>query len=87
MEVAAAIDADRHCPPDDAFMAFHAASRAATETSLASLHTHGGFGFALEYDIQLYLRRAMALSLVLGDPDAILRRIGADFLASGQAAP
>lgn len=31
-----------------------------------SLHYHGGYGFTLEYDIQLYYRRARALPLVLG---------------------
>jgi alkylation response protein AidB-like acyl-CoA dehydrogenase len=29
---------------------------------------HGGYGFTLEYDIQLYFRRAKAWPLALGDP-------------------
>ena len=33
-----------------------------------ALHVHGGYGFTLEYDIQLYLRRAKAWPLLLGDP-------------------
>jgi alkylation response protein AidB-like acyl-CoA dehydrogenase len=33
-----------------------------------SLHFHGGYGFAEEYDIQLYYRRARGWSLILGDP-------------------
>ncbi|MEO6123582.1 MAG: acyl-CoA dehydrogenase family protein [Ilumatobacteraceae bacterium] len=35
-----------------------------------SLHVHGGYGFAEEYDIQLYYRRARGWALVLGDPAA-----------------
>jgi len=42
----------------------------AAETALAvasdSLHYHGGYGFTLEYDIQLYYRRARAYPLVWG---------------------
>jgi alkylation response protein AidB-like acyl-CoA dehydrogenase len=32
-----------------------------------SLHFHGGYGYTLEYDIQLYFRRAKAWPLVAGD--------------------
>jgi alkylation response protein AidB-like acyl-CoA dehydrogenase len=35
-----------------------------------SLQFHGGYGYSLEYDIQLYYRRAKAWSLVAGDPAA-----------------
>jgi alkylation response protein AidB-like acyl-CoA dehydrogenase len=49
-------------------MAFLFAARAAQDTSAAALHVHGGYGFTLEYDIQLYLRRAKAWPLALGDP-------------------
>jgi alkylation response protein AidB-like acyl-CoA dehydrogenase len=49
-------------------MAFLFAARAAQETSAAALHVHGGYGFTLEYDIQLHLRRAKAWPLALGDP-------------------
>jgi alkylation response protein AidB-like acyl-CoA dehydrogenase len=31
------------------------------------LHFHGGYGYTLEYDIQLYFRRAKAWPLVAGD--------------------
>jgi len=40
------------------------AQAAATE----SLHFHGGYGFTLEFDVQLYFRRAKAWSLLLDDP-------------------
>jgi alkylation response protein AidB-like acyl-CoA dehydrogenase len=43
----------------------------AAETAFAvasdSLHFHGGYGYTLEYDIQLYFRRAKAWPLVAGD--------------------
>jgi alkylation response protein AidB-like acyl-CoA dehydrogenase len=44
------------------------AARVAQDTTAAALHVHGGYGFTLEYDIQLYLRRAKAWPLALGDP-------------------
>ncbi len=34
-----------------------------------SLHVHGGYGFMLEQDIQLFFRRATGWVLALGDPD------------------
>jgi len=49
-------------------MAFLFAARAAQDTSAAALHVHGGYGFTLEYDVQLYLRRAKAWPLASGDP-------------------
>ena len=41
-----------------------------------ALHTHGGYGLSLEYDVQLYHRRAKARALLLGDPGDELLRIG-----------
>jgi len=49
-------------------MAFLFATRAARRASNVALHVHGGYGFTLEYDIQLYYRRAEAWPLALGDP-------------------
>lgn len=49
-------------------MAFLFATRAARRASKVALHVHGGYGFTLEYDIQLYYRRAQAWPLALGDP-------------------
>jgi alkylation response protein AidB-like acyl-CoA dehydrogenase len=40
-----------------------------------SLHVHGGYGFMLEYDVQLHVRRAKATRLLLGDPRHELQRI------------
>ena len=51
-----------------ASMAFLFATRAARRASNVALHVHGGYGFTLEYDIQLYYRRAQAWPLRRGDP-------------------
>jgi alkylation response protein AidB-like acyl-CoA dehydrogenase len=66
----AAWAADEHEPDATALarMAFLFATRAARDTSAAALHVHGGYGFTLEYDVQLYLRRAKGWPLALGDP-------------------
>jgi alkylation response protein AidB-like acyl-CoA dehydrogenase len=49
-----------------AVMAFSFAAETALAVTGDSLHYHGGYGFTLEYDIQLYFRRARALPLVWG---------------------
>jgi hypothetical protein len=53
-----------------ASMAFVFASDVAAHATDRALHFHGGYGFAEEYDIQLYYRRARGWSLVNGDPAA-----------------
>lgn len=53
------------------------AGRTAETACAVGLHVHGGYGYTLEYDIQLYLRRAKALSLLGGDPAATWAEIGA----------
>ncbi|WP_428310570.1 acyl-CoA dehydrogenase family protein [Hydrocarboniphaga sp.] len=50
--------------------------RTATQCVAHSLHTFGGYGLSVEYDIQLYHRRAKTWALVLGDPQAELVRAG-----------
>ncbi len=49
-----------------AAMAFVWAGQTAQRTASVSLHTHGGYGFSLEYDIQLHYRRAFAWPLLAG---------------------
>jgi alkylation response protein AidB-like acyl-CoA dehydrogenase len=49
-------------------MAFLFAARSAQRMTAVALHVHGGYGFTLEYDVQLYQRRAKAWPLLLGDP-------------------
>ncbi len=53
-----------------ATMAFLFAYESAYKSASESLHFHGGYGYTLEYDIQLYFRRAKAWALVAGDPRA-----------------
>ncbi len=48
-------------------MALVAADDAAQRAVDGVLHFHGGYGFMLEYDIQLYFRRIKAWSLQVGD--------------------
>ncbi|MBY0400475.1 acyl-CoA dehydrogenase [Myxococcota bacterium] len=49
-----------------ASMAFVWAGQTAQRTAGVSLHTHGGYGFSLEYDIQMHYRRAFAWALIAG---------------------
>lgn len=51
-----------------------------------SLRTFGGYGLSLEYDIQLYFRRAKAWALLDGDPQAELQD-AADRLWGRSAVP
>jgi alkylation response protein AidB-like acyl-CoA dehydrogenase len=69
LEAAEALDHDRD--PDGAAlaaMAFDYCGQVAEQAAAASLHFHGGYGFMLEYDVQLYVRRAKAWRVGLGDP-------------------
>jgi alkylation response protein AidB-like acyl-CoA dehydrogenase len=68
LESAWAMDAHLETAGNLATMAFLFASEAAFKTASESLHFHGGYGYTLEYDIQLYFRRAKAWSLIAGDP-------------------
>jgi len=70
-----ALDGDEPDAAALASMAFLFASETAYQSCSESLQFHGGYGFTLEYDIQLYLRRAKAWSLALGDPHAEHRRV------------
>jgi alkylation response protein AidB-like acyl-CoA dehydrogenase len=60
-------DADTDDRHEIARMAFLFAAATAFRTASDALHVHGGYGFALEYDAQLYFRRAKAWSLIAGD--------------------
>jgi alkylation response protein AidB-like acyl-CoA dehydrogenase len=51
-----------------ASMAFIFTADAAAHATDRSLHYHGGYGFAEEYDIQLFYRRARGWALVYDDP-------------------
>ncbi|MFF5263863.1 acyl-CoA dehydrogenase family protein [Actinomadura viridis] len=60
--------------PELAAMAFAFATETARDATYRSLHFHGGYGFADEYDIQLYYRRARAWGAVHLDPRAAYGR-------------
>jgi alkylation response protein AidB-like acyl-CoA dehydrogenase len=57
-------------------MAYWWAADTAGRTVAQSLHTFGGYGLSLEYDIQLYHRRAKCMALIMGDPTDELNRAG-----------
>ncbi len=67
-EAAWALAEDPERAPALASMAMIFNSSSAERASSVSLHFHGGYGFMLEYDIQLYFRRAKGWSLLNGDP-------------------
>ena len=50
-----------------AAMAFIFASETAFRTCREALQFHGGYGVTLEYDIQMFFRRAKAWPLAIGD--------------------
>jgi alkylation response protein AidB-like acyl-CoA dehydrogenase len=58
-----------------AAMAFAFAYQTARDATQRSLHIHGGYGFGMEQDIQLYYRRARGWALVYGEPAAALDRV------------
>jgi alkylation response protein AidB-like acyl-CoA dehydrogenase len=73
--------------PDAAVLAAYAlsfAARTAFMTCREALQFHGGYGVALEYDIQLFFRRAKAWPLAIGDPAAQEQRAARlTFVAEG----
>ena len=82
----AALENDSDLCEKLAGMAFLFASEASFNASAASLQYHGGYGFAEEYDIQLYYRRAKGWPLQLGDPGVEYQRIANLCLPSGKVA-
>jgi len=67
-DTAAAIAGDAPRASAQISMCWAWAAETASDAVARALHTHGGYGISLEYDIQLYHRRAKAWSLVCGDP-------------------
>jgi alkylation response protein AidB-like acyl-CoA dehydrogenase len=58
-----------------ASMAFAFAAETARAVTTEALHFHGGYGYMMEYDIQMYFRRAMALALLAGGVGASYQRV------------
>lgn len=71
-----AIAADNPDASAQVSMAHWWATQMSGRATEAAVRTFGGYGVSLEYDIQFYYRRAKALSLVAGDPEIELQRIG-----------
>jgi alkylation response protein AidB-like acyl-CoA dehydrogenase len=60
-----------------ASMAFLFNADYAFRTARECLQFHGGYGVTLEYDVQMYFRRAKAWPLALGDPRPEYQRLAA----------
>lgn len=58
-----------------AAMAFAFAYETARDATRRSLHIHGGYGFGMEGDIQLYYRRVRGWAMVFGEPAVVLDRV------------
>ena len=74
-EAAWAAEADPERFGELAAMAYAFAASTARDASYWALHFHGGYGFMLEYDIQLYYRRSRAWAQVVMDPARAYRRV------------
>lgn len=73
-EAAWAADDDPARAAELAALAFGFAGDAARDVTGRALHVHGGYGFMMEYDVQLYWRRARAWANVWGGPTRAYRR-------------
>ena len=60
-----------------AALAFAFASDTVNDATYHALHVHGGYGFMMEYDVQLYWRRARAWAQVWAAPAVAYRRAAA----------
>jgi alkylation response protein AidB-like acyl-CoA dehydrogenase len=67
-------------------MAFGFSREVAQRAVDACLHFHGGYGFTLEYDVQLYFRRAKGWPLLLAGPDAELQLLADRLVGSAGGA-
>lgn len=74
-EAAWAVEARPVRASELAAMAFAFAAETARDTTAHSLHFHGGYGFMMEYDVQLHYRRARAWANVCADPRRAYRRV------------
>jgi alkylation response protein AidB-like acyl-CoA dehydrogenase len=57
-----------------AALAFAVASETAERATYQAIHFHGGYGFMLEHDVQLFYRRARGWSRIWGSADDAYRR-------------
>jgi alkylation response protein AidB-like acyl-CoA dehydrogenase len=73
-EAAWAASDDRQRAAELAALAFAFAAEAARDVTDRALHYHGGYGFMMEYDVQLHWRRARSWGQVWGEPKAAYLR-------------
>jgi alkylation response protein AidB-like acyl-CoA dehydrogenase len=76
-------------PPEAARLASMAwvyVSGVATRAVTAGLHAHGGIGFTMESDIQLFFRRAKGWATIAGDPRRELQALAGTLIGDGAAA-
>jgi alkylation response protein AidB-like acyl-CoA dehydrogenase len=69
-----AADVDDPRRQELAAIAFAFAAETARDATYRSLHIHGGYGFMLEQDVQLFYRRARGWARVWGDTKRAYRR-------------
>jgi alkylation response protein AidB-like acyl-CoA dehydrogenase len=74
-EAAWSIDTGHAQGAERACMAFAFATDVAREATYWGIHTLGGYGVMVEYDAQLYFRRARGWAGVFGDAEAAYRRV------------
>lgn len=78
-----------HEPPEAArlvSMAWVYATGVATKAVTVGLHVHGGIGFTMESDIQLFFRRAKGWATIAGDPRRELQSLAARLAGTPVAA-
>jgi len=68
-------DQGAHRTRELAAMAFAFASETARDATYRAIHFHGGYGFMLEYPVQLYYRRARAWARLWGEPESAYSRV------------
>jgi alkylation response protein AidB-like acyl-CoA dehydrogenase len=83
-EAAWASEADQARFAELAAMALGFATETARDTSYFALHFHGGYGFMLEYPIQMYYRRARSWGAVLESPQTSYQRVTELQVAGGK---
>ena len=69
-----ALDTDHPRSRELAALAFAYASETAERATYRAIHFHGGYGFMLEHDVQLFYRRARGWARVWGSADDGYRR-------------
>ena len=69
-----ALDTDHPRSRELAALAFAYTSETAERATYRAIHFHGGYGFMLEHDVQLFYRRARGWARVWGSADDGYRR-------------